>query len=90
MIENIALQKGKPISSKRPLVLDENVFHNLISPKSFQRFEKEYWEQKPLVIKRKGSDFYKNLFSLDLVDKVLDLSKPTGGSIRVVKDQNRC
>lgn len=87
MIENIALQKGKPISSKRPLVLDENVFHNLISPKSFQRFEKEYWEQKPLVIKRKGSDFYKNLFSLDLVDKVLDLSKPTGGSIRVVKDQ---
>jgi len=62
-------------------------FDDLIYPLDFSKFEKEYWEQKPLFIERGDKDYYQSLISLEDVDTLLDLARPTGASLRVVKNQ---
>lgn len=43
----------------------------LISPVEKQRFFKEYWEIRPLVIHRRQPDYFSSLVSLDEVDRAL-------------------
>jgi len=62
-------------------------FQELIEPFTTGNFVEKYWEQELLIIKRNNPTFYKSLFSIEQVDKVLDVSRPTGKSLRVVKNQ---
>lgn len=43
----------------------------LISPFAKQEFFDQYWEQRPLIIKRAQSDYFASLLSLEEVDRVL-------------------
>ena len=60
---------------------------SLLDPVSLQEFLEKYWEKEPLILHRENPDYYRQLFGIDKVDQVLDLNRPTGGSIRVVKSQ---
>jgi ribosomal protein L16 Arg81 hydroxylase len=62
-------------------------FDDLIQPFTADHFVANYWEDKPLIINRNDPGFYQKLFSIDHVDRVLDLNRPRGSSIRVVKNQ---
>lgn len=64
-----------------------STFDDLIFPLEFSKFENEYWEQKPLFIERGDKDYYQSLISLKDVDTILDLGRPAGNSLRVVKNQ---
>jgi ribosomal protein L16 Arg81 hydroxylase len=46
-------------------------FEWLISPLSKEDFFADYWEKKPLVIKRGQPDYFSSLLSLDEVDRVI-------------------
>ena len=43
----------------------------LIHPVTRERFFREYWETKPLVIQREYPEYYRSLLSLDDIDRVL-------------------
>lgn len=43
----------------------------LIDPTSKQQFFQEYWEARPLVVKRRQQDYFASLLSLDEVDRAL-------------------
>ena len=43
----------------------------LIHPITRERFFGEYWEAKPLVIRREAPEYYRSLLSLDEIDRVL-------------------
>ncbi len=60
---------------------------DLINPFTTDHFIDQYWEKIPLIVERKNSDYYKSLFSIEQVDHVLDVSRPRGNSLRVVKNQ---
>lgn len=46
-------------------------FEWLISPLSKEDFFADYWEKKPLVVKRGQPDYFSSLLSLDEVDRVI-------------------
>ena len=46
-------------------------FEWLLSPLSKEEFFADYWEKKPLVIKRGQPDYFSSLLSLDEVDRVI-------------------
>lgn len=60
---------------------------NLLEPVGLSTFLEQYWENEPLILHREQADYYQSLFSIENVDQVLDLHRPTGNSIRVVKNQ---
>lgn len=64
-----------------------NSFSDLIYPKSLQNFEEGYWENQVLHIQREDPHYYKNLFSIEDLDLLLEYNRPRGNSIRVVKNQ---
>ena len=43
----------------------------MISPVNKQVFYEDYWEKKPLVVKRPNSDYFGSLLTLDEVDRVI-------------------
>ncbi len=43
----------------------------LLHPISREEFFEEYWEKRPLVVKRKQPDYFGSLISLDEIDRVL-------------------
>jgi len=49
----------------------EEAFKWLISPFSVDKFFKDYWEKKPLHIKRDDATYFKTLFSTKALDKIL-------------------
>lgn len=63
-------------------------FKDILNPITVDQFLEEFWEKKLLILERNNPDYYKSLFSIQKVDEVLDLSRPKGGSIRVVKNQD--
>lgn len=75
---NILTKKNKEICSS---------YDGLISPFTLEHFIEKYWEKIPLIIRREDAGFYSSIFSIDDVDRVLDLSRPRDSSIRVVKSQ---
>ncbi len=64
-----------------------NGFQDLIHPYAVEEFSKQYWDQKPLLIKREDTSYFQSLLSIDKVDEVLDFHRPKGNSIRVIKNQ---
>lgn len=60
---------------------------SLLSPLPLADFFDQYWERKPLILNREDQEYYRDLFSIEQVDQVLDLHRPTGRYIRVVKNQ---
>jgi len=49
----------------------EEAFKWLISPTPLDKFYKEFWEKKPLHIKRNDPAYFKSLFSTKALDKIL-------------------
>ena len=62
-------------------------FSSLIQPTEEFLFFAKNWEKEPLIISRKSPDFYKPLFSIEEVDKVLKYARPNGRDLKVVKKQ---
>ena len=61
-------------------------FRQLIAPISEKIFKEEYWEKKPLVIKRKDPQYYQILFSLQCVDELLSTFSSLSPNVLVAKD----
>lgn len=59
-----------------------------IAPIDLDMFKLNYFEQKELFIQRNNSKYYQNLFSIENVDEILDRHRPSGNSLRVVKNQD--
>lgn len=64
-----------------------STFEDLLHPIENEDFQEKYWEKNPLVIQRGDPDYYQSLFSIADVDVLLDLHRPQGKSIRIVKNQ---
>ena len=59
-------------------------FEYLIHPVNTGTFGQEYWEKKPLVVRRTNPDYYRGLLSLESVDFILSTSSIRPPLIRVV------
>lgn len=62
-------------------------FNDLIHPTSLDDFKEKHWNKKTLLIRREDSKYYKSLLTIANIDQVLDLHRPKGSSLRVVKNQ---
>ncbi|KAG4070614.1 hypothetical protein HA402_013534 [Bradysia odoriphaga] len=49
----------------------QKLFGVLIKPIPVSTFMEKYWEQKPIRIQRRFSDYYKDLISTEIIDKML-------------------
>jgi len=49
----------------------DGAFDWMISPHRRQDFYKDYWEKKPLLLKRSDSSYYKSIFSTKALDKIV-------------------
>ncbi|GAA3522424.1 hypothetical protein GCM10022393_41260 [Aquimarina addita] len=74
---NTTLEKKEGISG----------FQDLIHPYSLADFSTHYWDKKSLLIKREDTCYFESLLTISNIDEVLDLNRPKGSSIRVVKYQ---
>jgi len=78
------VKKGLSSRLELPVSLDW-----LINPIPKAVFFKEYWEQKPLVVRRGQKDYFSSLLSLDDVDRAittLNLTYPNITLKNAVKD----
>lgn len=50
-------------------------FQWMIAPHSESSFFRDYWEKQPLYLKRNTPDYYKNIFSTSVMDKILHEEK---------------
>ncbi|KAG0716285.1 Ribosomal oxygenase 1 [Chionoecetes opilio] len=50
-------------------------FQWMLSPHSESSFFRDYWEKRPMFLKRKNPDYYKNIFSTSILDKILHEEK---------------
>ncbi len=62
-------------------------FSDLIQPIDIKDFEANYWEKHVLHIQRNNPNFFKSLFSVEDLDKVLEYNRPRGSRLKVVKSQ---
>tara|TARA_B110000259_G_C13976339_1_gene386881 strand:- start:165 stop:1382 length:1218 start_codon:yes stop_codon:yes gene_type:complete len=62
-------------------------FNDLIHPITLNDFKEKHWDKKVLLIRRKDTTYYESLLTIAKVDEVLDLHRPKGASLRVVKNQ---
>ncbi len=62
-------------------------FQDIIYPIEQNTFQSDFLEQKELLIQRDSPTYYKHLFSIENVDEILDRHRPSGNSLRVVKNQ---
>eukprot|EP00040_Diaphanoeca_grandis_P041634 m.263210 g.263210 ORF g.263210 m.263210 type:complete len:588 (-) comp49318_c0_seq1:102-1865(-) len=72
-----------PQSSSKPSTLTEDSdskflswspsesFEWLIHPMTTAEFFKDYWEKKPLLIRRKNKKYYRDTFTVDILDNML-------------------
>ncbi len=51
-------------------------FDRLIYPVGQNTFLSEYWQQRPLIISREQTDYYRKLFSMHDFDSVIQFSEP--------------
>jgi ribosomal protein L16 Arg81 hydroxylase len=58
----------------------------LIAPISVKTFQEEYWEQRPLVIRREHPGYYDELFGLQSFDEIVVTSSARSPNILVVKN----
>jgi ribosomal protein L16 Arg81 hydroxylase len=62
-------------------------FAKLIQPIEPETFFNEYWEQRPLILSRQEPDYYRDLFTIQDVDKVLFYTRPHPPEVKIVKNQ---
>ncbi len=76
------------VEANRKIIADQ-VFNlsTLVQPIDKTVFFEQNWEREPLIVKRERADYYRSLFTIEEVDKVLHYHRPTGSGIRVVKNQ---
>ncbi len=72
---------------KRLNTLSQFNLSALLNPIAKEDFFQQNWEKEPLIIKRNAKDYYQQLFTIEAVDKILYYNRPTGTSLRVVKNQ---
>ncbi len=65
-----------------------NDFESLIKPISKTTFFKDYWEQKPLLIKRKKRGYYDSLLKLINIEEVISSRVIRNTDMRIVKEGN--
>lgn len=81
---HVAVRKNFPLNSKSnysaalnltphtgSIEEGEKLFGVLIKPIPVQTFMEKYWEQKPVRVPRRFSDYYKDLISTEAIDKML-------------------
>jgi ribosomal protein L16 Arg81 hydroxylase len=74
------------IKAKKPSISNLN-FTELLYPKPFKDFTSNFLEKNFLYIEREDRQYFRNLFSIEDFDAVLEYGKPRGNSLRVVKNQ---
>lgn len=62
-------------------------FQDIIGPQDLGEFESLNWENQIRHIRRRDKSYYNSLITIDDVDQILDLSRPNGRNLRVVKNQ---
>merc|ERR1711872_390888 len=67
-LENVL---GEPEEEPGSIENGDNAFEWLISPTSVTDFYKDYWEKKPLHLKRSDPSYYKTLFSTKALEKII-------------------
>ena len=58
----------------------------LIQPIATDVFRSEYWERKPLVLKRNSQTYYSSLFSIADMDCVLSTAQIPSRNVRLIKE----
>ena len=71
--------------SKLDFATPEKVLQSLLSPTNLRTFFSDYWEKKPLVIKRQDSAFYGSLFLKKQLEDILKTHK-----LKYEEDVNVC
>ncbi len=64
-----------------------STFCDLLNPITVEDFNENYWDKKTLLIRREDSSYYESLLTISKIDEVLDLHRPKGSSLMVVKNQ---
>lgn len=65
---------------------EDITFEDLIAPLDRAEFLADYWEKKPFVSRGKPGDFFRGLFSVQDVDKVVVHHKPKPGHLDLVSE----
>src|SRR4051794_6694192 len=65
--------------------MDTFGLERLISPLDIDTFQREFWEQKSLIIEREDPKYYADLLKIDDIDQLLSLSGPKFDNILVVE-----
>lgn len=60
---------------------------SLLGHTSLETFLAEYWEKQTLIVDRQDKYYYQDLFTIETVDQVLDMHRPSGARLRVVRNQ---
>lgn len=71
------------------LQINKNSLSSLIGHSNLDKFKSSIWENDTLIVHRDNKEFYSELFSVDLVDQVLELNQPSGRSFSLVKNQEK-
>ena len=66
---------------------NQRSFTDIIAPISFKEFSSKYWDKEVLLLQREDPTFFSSLISIKDLDTILQISRPKGGEIRVVKNQ---
>ncbi len=72
--------QGKAVASARSF----SGLSSLISPIDVALFQRDYWESKPLLVQRDDPAYYRDLLTLDDVDRLLSTSGHQLSNVRVV------
>jgi ribosomal protein L16 Arg81 hydroxylase len=65
--------------------LDAFDLERLISPLDVETFQRDFWEQRPLIVERDDPKYYNDLLAIDDVDQLLTLSGPKFDNIVLVE-----
>jgi ribosomal protein L16 Arg81 hydroxylase len=79
-------ESGADVSGPARLGLDTFGLERLISPLDIETFQRDFWEQKPLIIERDDPKYYADLLTIDDVDQLLSLSGPKFDNILLVEN----
>lgn len=58
----------------------------LISPVDVETFAREYWERQPLIVERNDAAYFRDLLSLEDVDRILSSTSFHSTQVQVVRD----
>ena len=77
----------RTIPSRRFRRLKTFDLKRLIHPVDPETFKRDYWEKRPLIIRRSDPDYYRGLLCFADIDRLLSMSTAWSPQIRVVRDR---